>query len=244
MKKYLTIIILYFSVLSSFAQTEGTSPKGLKVSDPKEKLSVKNYISGHIRPTFVDGWDMTGLSILASGAVLGVIAHQYDDKVKSYFNRQERLGSALTDFGNSFGTRYVNIMIAGIQMLWDPSNGLAHIEGLLGTTVMVVAMKNGIHRTRPNGDGEDSFPSGHTSAAFSSSGSLSYAYGMRAAIPAYLLTSLTFLARLEDNKHWFSDLVVATSIGIFWGRASGIHHHYLSPIILKEGGGIHFSMGW
>jgi membrane-associated phospholipid phosphatase len=102
-------------------------------------------------------------------------------------------------------------------------------------------MKNGIRRTRPNSENERSFPSGHTATAFASSGSLSYAYGAKAAIPAYTLTSLTMLARMQDNKHWLSDVIVASSIGIFWARSSGIHHHYLSPIILKEGGGVEFT---
>ncbi len=202
---------------------------------------VSNYFKSHLRPTFVEGFDRVGFTILATGTVLGAFSHQYDLKIKHFFNKKERLGRSLTKFGNSFGTRYVNILVAGIQMIWDRSNGLSHLESLLGTTLMVLAMKKSIHRTRPNGENEDSFPSGHTSIAFASSGSLSYAYGLKAAIPAYAVTSLTFLARLEDNKHWLSDLVVATSIGIFWARASGIHHHYLAPIILDDGGGVRFT---
>jgi len=204
-------------------------------------MAQTKYIDSHLKPTFRGGWDPGGLMILGSGAVLGLVAHQYDDKVKLWFNKKNRMGSALTDFGNSFGTRYVNILAAGIQMIWDRSNGLSHLEGLLGTNLMVFTMKKSINRTRPNGENEDSFPSGHTSTAFASSGSLSYAYGWKAAIPAYALTSLTLIARLEDNKHWLSDLVVASSIGIFWARSSGIHHHYLTPLIFKEGGGVQFS---
>ncbi|TNF01139.1 MAG: phosphatase PAP2 family protein [Deltaproteobacteria bacterium] len=220
--KFIIIYVALFSGMNSlFAQTK--------------------YVESHLKPTFTDGWDTGGLLILGTGTVLGIAAHQYDDKVKRWFNKESRLGSGLTDFGNSFGTRYVNIVAAGIQMIWDRSNGLSHLEGLLGTNLMVFIMKKSIHRTRPNGENEDSFPSGHTSTAFASSGSLSYAYGWKAAIPAYTLTTLTLLARLEDNKHWLSDLVVATSIGVFWARSSGIHHHYLTPLIFNEGGGIQFS---
>lgn len=203
--------------------------------------SFSKYYSSHLKPTFTDGFDQTGFIILGLGGVLGIVAHQYDKKMAKFFTEKERLGPTLTDFGNSFGTRYLNVVVAGTQMIWDRSNGLAHLEALLGTTVMVTAIKKSVNRTRPNGENQDSFPSGHTSAAFASSASLAYAYGWKAAIPAYALTSLTFMARMEDNKHWFSDLVVATSIGIFWARASGIHHNYLSPIILKEGGGVEFS---
>ncbi|MCO4794005.1 MAG: phosphatase PAP2 family protein [Bacteriovoracaceae bacterium] len=205
-------------------------------------VAQSEYIEGHLKPTFKDGFDSNGYLILGTGAVLGLVAHQYDHKVQRWFNSKKRMSTGLTKFGNSFGTRYVNILVAGTQMIWDRSNGLAHLEGLLGTNLMITAMKKSIHRTRPNGENEDSFPSGHTSTAFASSGSLSYAYGWKAAIPAYALTTLTLVSRLEDNKHWLSDLVVATSVGIFWARSSGIHHHYLAPIIFEDGGGVKFSM--
>ena len=207
-----------------------------------KKMNVTKYYQSHLRPGFTDGFDSTGYTILATGAALSLVAKQYDEKVKRYFNKKQRLSPSVTDFGNSFGTRYVNVLVAAIQMIWDRSNGLSHIEGLLGTTVMVLAAKKSVHRTRPNGENEDSFPSGHSSIAFTSSGSLSYAYGWKAAVPAYSLTTLTLLARLQDNKHWLSDVVMATSIGVFWARASGIHHNYLSPIILKKGGGIQFTL--
>lgn len=203
---------------------------------------MSQIYEGHLKPSFVDGIDVTGGLILLTGAAASLAATEYDQKVKRFFNKKPRLGTNLTSFGNSFGTRYLNIMIAGVQMIWDPSNGMAHLEALLGTNVMVFMMKKSIHRTRPNGANEDSFPSGHTSSAFSSSGSLSYAYGWKAAIPAYTLTTLTILARLEDNKHWLSDLLMATSIGIYWARSAGFHHGYLTPIILKEGGGVQLSL--
>lgn len=210
----------------------------------KHSRGLYQYSKTHLIPTMTNGFDLAGLGILGAGAALGLFSHRYDRKVQQFFNEKPRLGSKLASFGNSFGTRYINVAIAGIQMIWDPSNGLAHLEGLLGTTLMITALKQSINRTRPNGENENSFPSGHTSTSFTSSGSLSYAYGTKVSILAYSLSLLTFLARLEDNKHWLSDLVVATSIGIFWGRASGIHHNYLSPIILKKGGGVRFALSF
>jgi hypothetical protein len=222
--KFLIAIVIQFIGLTAYSQE-----------------NWHNYYNGHLKPTFTDGFDWTGATILGIGGALGIVAHQYDEKIKISFGKRNYINSDLTSVGNSFGTRYVNVIVAGIQMIWDRSNGLAHLEGLLGTTAMVLLMKNTIHRTRPNGEDEHSFPSGHTSAAFTSSGSLSYAYGAKAAIPAYTLTTLTILARLEDNKHWLSDLVVATSIGVFWARSSGLHHNYLAPIVLKDGGGVQFT---
>lgn len=214
----------------------------LLAAENEQGTILNNFWNGHFKSTIKDGWDLEGISILGTGALAGYISHKYyDQKVKNHFNKKRRLGETLTDFGNSLGTRYINIIIAAGQMYWDTSNGFSHMESLLYTTILVYPIKMLVHRTRPNGENEDSFPSGHTSGAFASSGSLSYAYGWKAAIPAYTLTSITLLARLEDNKHWLSDVLVATSIGIFCARASGIHHGYLSPIVLKEGGGVAYN---
>ncbi len=206
------------------------------------KPVFRKYLDSHLIPTFTDGFDRSGFVILGAGAVAGILAHQVDDNVNRFFTSKRHASQTITDIGNFFGTRYFNLIAAGVQMIWDPTNGLAHVEGILGANLMVFAMKKSVSRVRPNGKDDDSFPSGHTATAFASSGSLDYAYGTKAAIPAYTLTALTILARLQENEHWFSDVMVATSIGIFWARASGIHHNYLTPIIMKDGGGIRFSL--
>lgn len=220
------MLFLLFTILSS-------------VCLATEELQL--FYKSHLKPGATDGFDQTGLVILSSGALAGIVAHRYDEEVKDYFNEKRRVDKSLTEFGNSLGSRYLNVAIAGIQMIWDRSNGLAHLEALLGSTLQVAFMKNTIHRTRPNGENENSFPSGHTSGAFASAGSLSYAYGAKAAIPSYLFATTTMLARLQDNKHWLSDVVVATSIGVYWARSSGLHHGYLSPIILNDGGGFSYN---
>ena len=241
----LRVISAYFFLVGSiFISSSLFSKESVTVGPPKKEMTLKKFSKAHLIPALTDGFDTKGVTILGTGALLSLIAHQYDDKVKSYFNKKNRLGSTLTDFGNSFGASYVNIFVAGMQMIWDRSNGMAHFEALAGSTLMTFSMKKSIHRTRPNGENEDSFPSGHTSTAFASSGSLSYAYGMKAAILSYSLTSLTFLARMQDNKHLLSDVIMATAIGVYWSRSSGIHHHYLAPIILKDGGGVEFKYGF
>ena len=83
----------------------------------ESKMGVIKYSKSHLVPTFKDGFDKNGFIILGSGALLGLVANQYDDKIKRAFNKKSYIGSSLTDFGNSFGTRYLNIAVAGIQMI-------------------------------------------------------------------------------------------------------------------------------
>lgn len=90
--------------------------------------------------------------------------------------------------------------------------GLA-VDGLLVTSIKVAA-----GRKRPNGADYRSFPSGHTSGAFTMSTVLSRRYGWRIGIPAYTVASMTALARMEDHKHYMSDVVAGAFLGIIVGR--------------------------
>lgn len=75
-------------------------------------------------------------------------------------------------------------------------------------------------RNRPNGK-NNSFPSTHTAAAFALATVISDEYGKDdKAIPylAYGLATLTAYGRLNDNKHWGSDVVAGALIGHYTAK--------------------------
>lgn len=199
---------------------------------------LHNIYLDHVKPTLVDGFDHGGIAILGAGAIGAFIALEYDNKVQRFFSKKDRFPRGFTKLGNSLGAKFVMFGVAGIQLIFDRNNGLAHFETLLATATVVTLSKQFIKKKRPDGENLRSFPSGHTSTAFASAGSLSYAYGWKAAVPSYLLATTTFFARLDDNKHWLSDLVVATTIGVFFARSSAFHHGNLVPLIFNDGGGL------
>ena len=97
----------------------------------------------------------------------------------------------------------------------------------LATSAVVLPMKRFVDRTRPNG-ARYSFPSGHTALAFAMAPVLSAHFGPRIGVPAYALAGLTALGRMEERKHYLSDVLFGSAVGLAVGmtvarRASSRH---------------------
>jgi len=83
----------------------------------------------------------------------------------------------------------------------------------VGTTHI---LKQLIDKQRPNG-GHFSFPSGHTTSAFSGATFLQKRYGWNIGVPAYLLASFVGYSRIKANKHDIYDVLAGAGIGIAGG---------------------------
>jgi len=79
-------------------------------------------------------------------------------------------------------------------------------------------LKYTVHRERPDGSDRLSFPSGHTSSAFSLAAVADHHYGWKVGVPAYLLASGIGLSRVESNRHNLSDVLAGATIGLIAGR--------------------------
>jgi len=79
-------------------------------------------------------------------------------------------------------------------------------------------LKEVIHRERPNGEDDLSFPSGHASNAFTLAAVAERHYGWKAGVPAYTLASLVAVSRLQRNKHYLSDVMAGATLGYIVGR--------------------------
>lgn len=79
--------------------------------------------------------------------------------------------------------------------------------------------KSAFHFFRKDG-AHHSFPSGHTTAAFALSSTLSRRVGSTPlSIVLYALSTLTAIERIADDRHWFSDTVIGAVIGSAVGIA-------------------------
>jgi len=95
----------------------------------------------------------------------------------------------------------------------DSSSNMEFYKAFGSSLTFAYAMKIGINRQRPNGS-DHSFPSGHTTAAFSGAGFIHKKYGWQYAAPAYAAASFVGWSRVYSNKHWASDVLVGAVIGI------------------------------
>ena len=80
---------------------------------------------------------------------------------------------------------------------------------------------------RPDGDGYDSFPSGHTAIAFANAGILHEEYGHHSvwySIGGYTNATAVGGLRVLNNRHWLADVLTGAGIGI--GATKGVYLLY------------------
>jgi len=87
------------------------------------------------------------------------------------------------------------------------------LKSFITTVGITYALKYSINAKRPNG-GEHSFPSGHSSAAFSGASFLQRRYGWKYGLPAYLIASFVAWSRVYTKNHYVHDVVAGALIGI------------------------------
>jgi membrane-associated phospholipid phosphatase len=79
-------------------------------------------------------------------------------------------------------------------------------------------LKEAVGRERPNGQDTRSFPSGHASNAFALATVAERHYGWKIGVPAYLLAGVVGASRVEQNKHYLSDVFAGATLGYIVAR--------------------------
>lgn len=214
MKTYLSFLILIFSM------------KCFALDDPTRGKAFFPWLwQEQVKPTVQDSADTTGLVILGSGTAATLLVMPYDRKIRNFQEQDGNLlvGAKEADDISDITHGPLGIGIALTQLLFDQENGLMHSRALLLTSISHLTIATITNRSRPDKSNRLSFPSGHTSSAFATAGSLAYAYGLKAGIPAYLGATLIGIVRIKDNKHWGSDVLAGATLGSFWAHASYKH---------------------
>lgn len=86
--------------------------------------------------------------------------------------------------------------------------------GLIFTTWFTEIIKGFVKEERPNGCGNRSFPSGHTSCSFYAAGFVSKRYGLQYGIPALAVATLVGALRVATNTHYTHDVVAGSILGL------------------------------
>jgi len=101
------------------------------------------------------------------------------------------------------------------QNHWFDQTKYLLISNLI-TSSITESIKHITLKTRPNG-GQFSFPSGHTTFAFTNAAVLYHEFSTTAPVLAYsgyLFSTATGAFRMINNKHWLSDVLVGAGIGM------------------------------
>jgi len=101
--------------------------------------------------------------------------------------------------------------------------GMDMIQSLAISELLVQSLKYATRRERPDGSGANSFPSGHSADTFAVATALERHAGWKLAVPAYIVAGYVATSRLPANRHWLSDVVFGSAVGIVAGRTVTRH---------------------
>ena len=207
-------------------------------------------------------WIMTGAVAVGTGFFIGL-----DEEIRGVF--EDNRSSTTDDFANlfePFGNGVVTIpALAAFYIFghYDENDkvkrtALIATESFLVTGLYTTVLKVSVGRHRPSTgssstsfDGfttdHKSFPSGHTSTAFAIATVIANKYEETPYIKpiSYGIASLTGLSRINDEKHWASDVFFGAALGYFTSKTIlRLHnnkkgqHFTIYPRADSRGGGI------
>lgn len=207
MRKNVLLVFLYAASLSCFAQE-------MKEKDSIHIDTVQNIKYNYkqlIIPTILIGYGFWGIE---SGQIKNFNIQIRDELTENIDNKTtiddfSRWAPAVTVYAlNGFGVK-------GKNNLRDRSVILATSYIIMSGTVF--GLKSVTNIERPDHTSNDSFPSGHTAAAFAGAEFLYQEYKDKSVwygIAGYAVATGTGLFRMYNNRHWLTDVAAGAGIGI------------------------------
>jgi membrane-associated phospholipid phosphatase len=173
-------------------------------------------------------WDTSAVLGIGGGAAL--IGHVWDDYLADEVETNVRLNDAMAA-GKTYGAFTVQAFI-GVGMYsagWFAKKGRLATAGAdimraqILSQAYVQAIKYTVQRERPDASNSYSFPSGHSASAFATAGVLQRHYGWKAGVPATVLAAYVAASRVHDNRHYLSDVIFGSAMGIAGQRTVMLH---------------------
>lgn len=158
-----------------------------------------------------------------------------DELVKSYPNFHSEADDIIqyVPFGVMFGLDAIGLK--GKHKLGDQL-----ILSVLSTTLsqgITQSLKYIVKYPRPDADGNESFPSGHTTMAFTSATVLHHEFGEKSvaiSILGYSAATATGAMRMLNNRHWLADVLFGAGVGIASTHAVYAVYPWLKHKVFKR----------
>lgn len=123
------------------------------------------------------------------------------------------------------------VLAGGMSLLRGDEDGLVQFaKSFVVSSGLAFGIKKATNFERPDGTGDDAFPSGHTTNAFSAASYLDHRYGWKYGLPAYMAAGFVGYSRLEADEHDFKD--VATGALLSWT----VSHLFVTPLPITASG--------
>ena len=260
--------------LSLATETLGTPSQVSPLVAPVEDLFKKNYwylVVLDVREVFTAParWD-TRDWLIAGGVVAGIgTVAVFDEDIERAI-RTHRNDTLTTIFdnvqplGNEYAIGVIGTFYIAGEIFKDPRAKNTALDAIsasaIASGIIDNALKYVVGRGRPTDNqgaynfqpfsGRDSFASGHATEAFALASVISEHYNTPwVQFTSYGLASMVGYARLNNNRHWPSDVLAGAVIGTFVGKTV-VHFNQnhrkvsLQPIVGPDIHGAQISVSW
>lgn len=168
-------------------------------------------------------------SWLLTGSIVSLIASPVDKAINKRFHGGGFVDIAF-DPGKIIGYGVTQFGVAFTIWEWGRVHdqprvvhlGVDLLRAQVVAQGLTYGLKYVVRRERPDGTGY-SFPSGHATVTFASATVLQRHLGWKYALPTYTLATYVAVSRLHENRHYLSDVVFGSTIGIIAGRTVTRH---------------------
>ena len=93
------------------------------------------------------------------------------------------------------------------------------------------------HEALPEANEKPDTSKGHAADTFAFATALERHLGWKGAVPAYIFSSYVAMSRLPANRHWLSDVVFGSAVGIISGRTVTRHGKEFPVVVAAVPGG-------
>lgn len=196
---------------------------------------LNNYLAKDTQRSIFVPLELTNseLITLAAATSLGVVAFKNDQAITNTIERnQSSIAHSISTVGNLYGSVGFGVVAAGsyfLGMYYDNNQlkrvGLFIVGAEIAQSIVTEGVKRTFGRDRPSKDngpynffdsGNKSFWSGHTATAFTLATVVSEMYKDEYPVVPYVaygLAAITAYARVHDNHHWASDVIMGAVAG-------------------------------
>ena len=169
--------------------------------------------------------------ILGIGAGAAALVHPLDDNLNDsmtgsaavgrFFAAGKWVGNFYVQAGTAAGLYVVGRYVMPHADGAPRTNKISHLGfDMMRAQIVSQVLTQGIkvvgQRDRPTGEC-CAFPSGHASTAFATASVLERHLGYRGAWPTFVVAGYVAASRLHDNRHFLSDVVFGSALGIASG---------------------------
>ncbi len=230
----ITLVYVLSSMVRVSAQTQDSTSQINQVKIDIQDQDINNYKLDYrhlIAPTVFIGFGIASLSNeslkeLNNSTRYEIFEHQPDH---IQLDNYTQYAPALLVYGlNAAG-------IKGKHNLRDRT--IIYLTSQMLNAAMVLPLKHLIHEERPDGSNNLSFPSGHTSTAFSSAQFMFREYkdsNIWLGISGYSFALFTGVYRTINNRHWVGDVVAGAGFGILSTELAYWSYPLINKLLTKK----------